>query len=270
LKIAINALKNNKKSPSDPALTLLNEFAINFSQAYSFLQKRFVPQKIASDYINMLENMEHNKISMSCFSKDYSNAAMWSHYANNHKGICLIFDRKLLTDLPEEFSCHEVLYNNESYEVNFFEILFSYLVDKQKLCINEEYKGSLTYTKFLDARQLYKNGRHSNIDRKLVDWSYENEFRIVCHARTNDEITEFLYPPSALAGIIFGIKICPKTRRKIMNILLRKYTDFDKSQDINFKFYQAYYSQESSKIEIFEYQNIMELSTKLITRIISQ
>ena len=30
------------------------------------------------------------------FSKSYLNTKMWSHYADSHKGICLIFDKKIL------------------------------------------------------------------------------------------------------------------------------------------------------------------------------
>jgi hypothetical protein len=103
-----------------------------------------------------------------------------------------------------------------------------------------------------------------------LTWSYENEFRIVHHARNSNEIKEFLYSSPALLGIIFGMKICPKNREKILHILLEKYIDNDNSQDINFKFYQTYYSQEFNEIKIFDYQEIMELSMKSITRIISQ
>ncbi len=31
-------------------------------------------------------------IGVICFSSNYDNILMWSHYANNHKGICIEFD----------------------------------------------------------------------------------------------------------------------------------------------------------------------------------
>lgn len=35
-----------------------------------------------------------------CFSKSWSNPVQWSHYANNHQGICLGFD------VPDAFLCN--------------------------------------------------------------------------------------------------------------------------------------------------------------------
>jgi hypothetical protein len=35
---------------------------------------------------------------------------MWSHYASNHKGACLIFNKELLTEnLPKNFSYHKLI-----------------------------------------------------------------------------------------------------------------------------------------------------------------
>lgn len=33
------------------------------------------------------------------FGMGWARAPMWQHYADNHRGVCLIFDRRLLTDM---------------------------------------------------------------------------------------------------------------------------------------------------------------------------
>ena len=49
----------------------------------------------ASEYGISLENCL-----VACFSKDGNNQLMWSHYADQHKGVCLCYE---LPDTPEEF-----------------------------------------------------------------------------------------------------------------------------------------------------------------------
>ena len=35
---------------------------------------------------------EKNKYKICCFSKSYSNFLLWSHYAKDHKGVCLEYE----------------------------------------------------------------------------------------------------------------------------------------------------------------------------------
>lgn len=44
-------------------------------------------------YDNIMNNQNYGT---ACFSKHWDSILMWSHYANNHKGFCLGFDRKKL------------------------------------------------------------------------------------------------------------------------------------------------------------------------------
>ena len=45
-----------------------------------------------------------------CLSQNNDNILMWSHYADSHKGVCLIFDYGLLS---KKFHCCPVKYSNE-------------------------------------------------------------------------------------------------------------------------------------------------------------
>ena len=86
------------------------------------------------------------KLGLLCFSKSWRNLVLWSHYADEHKGICLGFD------VPE--SClHEVKYVPGRLQF-------------EQLVADEDQLQQLLRTKF-------------------KDWGYEAEYRrIVCLHKT--------------------------------------------------------------------------------------
>lgn len=101
---------------------------------------------------------------------------MWSHYAQDHKGICLKFDTK------------------ENYD--FFSQFI--IVEYEKEVDTDIRKYFLEINKFI--KDSYKI-KHSN-------WSYEEEVRVVktksMGFNCNNRFVEF--EPSALKEIIFGLK----------------------------------------------------------------
>lgn len=50
-----------------------------------------------------------------CFGGRYSDPVMWAHYANNHRGMCLVFDPSVL---PED-ALKKVEYTNVRPTVSF-------------------------------------------------------------------------------------------------------------------------------------------------------
>jgi hypothetical protein len=146
-------------------------------------------------FVDEIENMPNNKFKVLCFSKDYENHLMWAHYAQGHRGVCLIFDsEKLKKDLRDnnagaEFSCHDIDYKDIDYKdknisKNWFEVK------------KEPTKNSLT--------------------KKTKHWRYENEHRIIAQ---NLESNELRYNYSSLTGVIFGAKMSYKNKVDIINAL---------------------------------------------------
>lgn len=78
------------------------------------------------------------KLGLLCFSKSWRNPVLWSHYANEHKGICLGFD------VPDSL-LHKVEYVQERLQFD---------------------------QPFLDKYQLQQLLR-----TKFKDWEYEAEYR---------------------------------------------------------------------------------------------
>lgn len=86
--------------------------------------------------------------------KGYEISAMWGHYAEKGKGVCLVFDKeKLIKALPNGLH-----YNEVAYQIDF--------------------KGDV----IIDSSNLSES-IESNISKlffvKSKDWEYEQEFRII-------------------------------------------------------------------------------------------
>jgi hypothetical protein len=118
-----------------------------------------------------------------CFSAVGNSVLMWSHYAEEHKGICLIFDTsKDLGILAERI-----------WKVHY------------------------------SSRYPYQNIFSLNPDRKFRTllttkskvWKYEKEYRFLREpgGRT------FSFEPAALIGVIFGCKTPPTESEQVKTLL---------------------------------------------------
>lgn len=92
------------------------------------------------------------KVGILCLSEDPANILMWSHYANNHSGICIGFD----TDHKPFSSAHLVSYSDERPAAEFNS-------DPEKLL----------------TRVLLTKSKH---------WSYEREWRSIKRTIESDEL----------------------------------------------------------------------------------
>jgi hypothetical protein len=120
-----------------------------------------------------------------CFSGKDSDILMWSHYADNHRGICLQYKFEVL-----QKGVAENLLKIE-YPPNSAFPLFS-----------EYCKNNLQVV----AKEL--------LIRKSAQWSYENEWRIILAL---DNLPQYVPTPSnSLVGIIFGCNMTRLERNQII------------------------------------------------------
>jgi len=92
------------------------------------------------------------KIGVFSMSSDYKDIIMWSHYANEHKGLVFELDKNECTSFFEQKIIGKRTLSNITYENNYE--LLSYFND-----IEREAKTLLTY--------------------KYKSWEYEKEYRII-------------------------------------------------------------------------------------------
>ncbi len=114
-----------------------------------------------------------------CFSKNKDEILMWSHYANDHKGVCLEWD----IDFEKMKDCLlEIDYNNEITTLQKVDRL-----DSGHLSINIKTNGKFIFSKF-------------------KTWEYEEEMRFFKIVEDSSKTGIYCEFPGKLTAIYFGTK----------------------------------------------------------------
>ena len=141
--------------------------------------------------LNKFQETISKYLYVACFSKDPSNMLMWSHYADNHKGIILGFD------FDDEYLINDNIFKDVIYS-NSVAVL-----DIEHLKI----KISIT---------------------KSLDWKYEKEKRLIVPKshlhllNKKNNISGINIKKSSIKEIILGSRINSKTIAEIKNIVNKK------------------------------------------------
>lgn len=130
------------------------------------------------DYQNKKFDEYRKELGVVCFSKNPTNILMWSHYANNHKGIVYQFKPNLFLNAKTSS------FNGFPYKVKYpdnrsYELLSYTKIDKE---IKEQF-----------AKELLT---------KAKDWEYEEEYRMIDFENSGNKI----FKKESLCSIIFGVK----------------------------------------------------------------
>lgn len=111
---------------------------------------------------------------VTCFTKDGNNQLMWSHYADQNKGVCLCYE---IPDKPDEFE-RQIKWSDQSrlfindFKLRFHEEAVTYQIKRPSLhisntsCPVEKWKFDNDYL-LMDA-----------IFTKPKCWEYEHEWRL--------------------------------------------------------------------------------------------
>lgn len=143
--------------------------------------------KLLQDWGNNSSFIEHQNrgfdkyrkgLGVFCFSKNPKNILMWSHYANNHKGIVYEFKPSLFTDKKTSS------FNAFPYKVNYpndrcYDLLSHTLKEEKK---KEQF-----------AKELLT---------KANDWQYEEEYRMIDFENSGNKV----FNKESLISIIFGVR----------------------------------------------------------------
>ncbi len=176
-----------------------------------------------SETLNFMNYYLKDRTNVLCFSRDqaltgdhiidmpkrgFCKPRMWAQYADNHAGICLIFNTKLISDLIfSNLKNYLILANN----VHYADRLFPH--DEQAFIVNVDYLEKVGEEKYAfshgrtHAEQLYFE--------KALDWVNETEYRWVVFD-TEGEL-KFEYKKS-LSGIVFGESCSPEDVQEIVEL----------------------------------------------------
>ena len=163
------------------------------------------------------------------FSKKCTDPVMWSHYAHNHTGFCLLFSIE-----NNLFKKKESIHHSLDDEYKFEEVVY----DKQNVTTNGFYTmpSSIYGNSIIDPaaeRLKYWKIKRQSFLTKFESWGYEKEVRLIhddwftSNASANGvnkrPICEriFYYDQKQLTGIIFGSKMKSDHRQEIEIIILK-------------------------------------------------
>jgi hypothetical protein len=126
---------------------------------------------------------------------------MWGEYADNHKGACLIFDRKLLS-----FKNPNPLRINGKVRLTIGDAVGPEEVKYVESYINEDPTArELTVWSFLTT--------------KFSCWKHEQEYRFIAGTQEN-----YRYPEESLVGVVFGLRTETATISAVSELLSRLYS----------------------------------------------
>lgn len=246
----------------------------NFKDSTLYSNDLFLISQFPEKYLLRLESSIYPKWYSASFLSECNNSAVWGHYGDNHKGVCLKFKTstnidKLEIDLIAEpgymkkpngmraHEFHKISYHNKHVEIDFFRSIGRMPKATLNFLWYSDEKGKLSecaehINKNEDEwRQKYWTNFYNSFNVKLSEWSYEKEYRLVVHGDFIDysdvNKRKFKYDFNDLEAIIFGIKTEFEDKIKILKIIEEK---CKKNNRKDFDFYQAFYSKNDGDIKV--------------------
>ncbi len=194
---------------------------------------REIISKSKEDIENKIVKIRRANIRVACFSaltkdeKFKKNIAMWSHYADNHKGFCVEYDLSFLND-PTSFTIEDHKYYDESYHQIYLEErlraaikagLFPVIYTSSRMnipftklqSIKIDDDGNLKHNNDIDAI-LYKT-----YIVKSSNWSYEKEWRLIIDGTISNYYDNKI-PFPYIKRVYLGCKMDAQTKSTIMDI----------------------------------------------------
>jgi hypothetical protein len=166
--------------------SLLKIQGLNWSQRQRQLsQLASRPNSYYEDEVRKFYALYYPKVGICCFAGDPRNILMWSHYANNHKGVWLQLES---ARDPKTFSQT---------------ISMSY---------SEEYPRVNWINGFYDGLKILMQRKHRG-------WCYERETRI---RMLDSARTYHSFNPEALRAICFGCRASAQTISKIKELVTER------------------------------------------------
>jgi len=172
-----------------------------------------------------------------CFSKDkpglgddffndiylrgFAKSRMWAQYGDDHKGVCLIFDKKKIEALlTAQFSsisdlyATDIKYKNRPLKGDIFKSPYTLHYPLLKELGVSEYVKRHIHT-------------HNNelIFEKSLDWRDEEEYRYMM--LINNINNQYLKYENALCGVVFGAGTDDKNQRLIWQMTYKDGTEFE-------------------------------------------
>ncbi len=223
--------------PKDPASTRFR----NILTAWGF-DDPYDPAALDhyDDYVFSLEGTEPSiphlidEVRICCFSKSDDNLLLWSHYADGLRGFCIEYDQHLiLTHVIETAQIYDVIYSESPAVVDTAVIsvlndqidFHGYAIheaEKRGEFLGQNTKSEITSYKSYLNKVFFKNSTiyQNMLATKPREWRYEEEIRIIAHARNSNLPSEVIkYPFNSVKSLTIGEKMPMNQKKELIQVL---------------------------------------------------
>ncbi|MCI5225410.1 MAG: DUF2971 domain-containing protein [Candidatus Electrothrix sp. AX2] len=186
-------------------------------------------KKALSESWETKKNNVINNLGVVCFSESRSNILMWSHYASDHKGVCIEYNsNERPIKFWKNFKFHKVTYQDERN------------IDVLSRGFTDSFYDLLTV--------------------KSPDWAYEDEHRLITIKGPGPQKQTM----QSLNGIILGARIKENDKRELaLFYTTLKNVDKQRRSLKKLKYYIASKDNNTFSININEASNLEELKVYL-------
>ncbi|RJP53930.1 MAG: DUF2971 domain-containing protein [Anaerolineaceae bacterium] len=143
-----------------------------------------------------LKNENRENIYRNYFTPGYSRPRMWAQYAENHSGVCLVFNGERLSKTFDSLLNKKYIIFHGSVCYENYDVVPSKVIDYsniEKLGLTEAIRKF-----YYDNFEYYFLSKHS-------DWRDETEYRWLFYNPTKGKMDEFINIEGALTAVIVGI-----------------------------------------------------------------
>ena len=227
-----------------------------------------------SEYVDNLQRLVYPRWYAASFMERFpESTSLWGHYADSHKGACLIYDFEKSTTNKELYIelerpkgitssgtdkgytptyLKKVYYSNNEIQVDFFKRLWTqphYIVICEWYTSDDGQKSPLISETNPDeeTRLAYWDKLIKIQTTKTEDWIDENEYRLLIddsfHDFSEPQSRVLKYKFNSLVGIVFGIRTPIEDKARIIEVIFSK---CNKNGQQDFPFYQARYDKEQN------------------------
>ncbi|WP_432772689.1 DUF2971 domain-containing protein [Francisella salimarina] len=205
---------------------------------------------------------------------------MWSHYASEHRGIGVIFNREnafsyLKEKQEEAFDSDNdtTKYTSAKYEYNYTGFDVKYLsLENNDYGSNNFFQSKESVTVYNNLFDLIHNGQEKTNIRKKVDWQklfaknsiwqYESEYRYVIQKHTDfkkvGELDKYLVPmkEDSIQGVVFANRF--QENDSFAKAIITKILQSDKEKKLSY--YHLRKSTTKKQLEAIDISSIINSS----------
>lgn len=164
-----------------------------------------------------------------CFSKNFKNILMWSHYADSHKGICIGI---------------KTIYEENSNLIEFKKVKDVDKIKAEKVKYNSENKKIPP----VNYQDLTEDLVVQSIITKSLHWKYEEEYRTIL-LKNMVNIQNLNLKKENICKVIFGFKTPLGIIRDTLHFIkISKFIDISKLEVYQMKDDEEYYSLNRRKL----------------------